>query len=819
MKIINARKFNEINDWFEDDTPQEMVEYQENKENNFEAYDAEAFEEELPILKIDEEDDSAESYLVDNYVPIEEPVSVIDDSLQEVEDFRRMQKDLPEEDILEEEPLIKKREEVEEEDVVDESVAEETEPDDRVQEFATAREAVEAAKDENRVLEIFYVTRGRGGRDEKHYLKRERGLPRTDTGGVHIHRIVEPHYIYTAGNGNEIVITYDRSVRRIRSFVINNIYDYNFTKNRKTKEDQYFKPRMRVMPSSKKGIKTMKTINDKLTKISSTLEDKGLKKTSLVVKDAIKAVHNYKMAQYVGIQGYWLKNRRCWDNCYRHKRTSQPGTPAQEVWMECWDEYKESINNEKSTWGKYAGVDDSLKIGSKKERKWGSMFANKVEAKVKEGLNRPEAIYSVIESEAQAYSSKIIQASSDLMALADTLVNNGHKDIGKEMAEISIEILKEADFQGQQQNWVGRGVDKVKNFFRGFRGRNDASDVVAKIQDVVKRVNELIDMLDNPGQYVKRNPKTDKIKQTFQLNGFIIEAGKGMKIVEAYNKCDIIPNVPWSNPGYVDQQQFKEWAAKNPGYENTKPYKLWASENPTQVPTIPYVNQSNLAPGQYYQDTTGKGGYDVQGQPTQPQSPDPAPSSEKVRIEGLNTKHRALMEDVKSLVGEFTGLLRSPDPQVSQHVRRAVPLLQSFLDTTSQLRSMDKDDRNASFRKSLSQLARDLQGVLGGQVPVGENIPPTQLGNPQTTPLGNPQTTEQIGQPPVQNNNQQGSQSTAKIIEIMKRYPNFAKAFVEGKAEQSHIEWLINNFVDNGVPVNMENLNKFKKDLEEARIK
>ena len=69
-------------------------------------------------------------------------------------------------------------------------------------------------------------------------------------------------------------------------------------------------------------------------------------------ENAEKALSNYKMAQYVGAQGYWLRNRRCWDNCYRQKRTAKPGGSAQEVWMECWDEYREAINNPKSTWAK-----------------------------------------------------------------------------------------------------------------------------------------------------------------------------------------------------------------------------------------------------------------------------------------------------------------------------------------------------------------------------------------------------------------------------------------------------------------------------------
>ncbi len=111
---------------------------------------------------------------------------------------------------------------------------EETEIDERVPDFVNIEQALQWAIDKNRVVKIFYVTRGRKrGRGGK-ILKRERGISRADGGGVNIHRIVEPHHIYKAGNGNTILITYDRSVRHIRAFIVNNIYDYNFTKNRKT---------------------------------------------------------------------------------------------------------------------------------------------------------------------------------------------------------------------------------------------------------------------------------------------------------------------------------------------------------------------------------------------------------------------------------------------------------------------------------------------------------------------------------------------------------------------------------------------------------
>jgi len=484
MKIINAAKFRNINDWIDDDTLGDIRGFESNEDNNFEVYDAEANEDKLPMYQVDESDDEAMRYLADDYVSLEEPLSVIDDSLQEVDEFRRPQEQ-DQADIFEE-PEIKTKDEAEEEgdfDEVDESVAEETEVDERVPDFATTEDAINAAIKENRVMEIFYVTKGRGSRDEKYYLKRERGLPRGQGGGVNIHRIIEPHYVYepkNPKNNNKIVVTYDRSVRRIRSFVIDNIYDYNFTKNRKTKEDQYFRPRIKRFPNYGKGIKTMKNINDKLIKIASDLESKGLKNSSSIVRSAEKVLSNFKMAQYVGVQGYWLKNRRCWDNCYRQKRTSQPGTSAQEVWMECWDEYKGSINNPESTWAKYADKSEPIKLGKSEEQSWNKIFADKVDKKVSEGLSRPEAVYSTIEAESQSYTSKMVQASSDLMTLSETLVTSGYKDLGEQMAEMSMEMLKEAQFTG------GMG-SKFLDFFRSKGGK-----IAERLQRMIQQINQIM---------------------------------------------------------------------------------------------------------------------------------------------------------------------------------------------------------------------------------------------------------------------------------------------------------------------------------------
>ncbi|MCK5763631.1 MAG: hypothetical protein KAH05_05885, partial [Clostridiales bacterium] len=95
---------------------------------------------------------------------------------------------------------------------VDEKVEDELENIDPLSKLMEACET-------NRVIKLSYLTlgkkRGRGG---KQYLKREITDDRIPGTGINIWRIVEPHDIFTAKNGHEILVTYDRSVRHIRAF-------------------------------------------------------------------------------------------------------------------------------------------------------------------------------------------------------------------------------------------------------------------------------------------------------------------------------------------------------------------------------------------------------------------------------------------------------------------------------------------------------------------------------------------------------------------------------------------------------------------------
>ena len=103
--------------------------------------------------------------------------------------------------------------------------------DEELPEFKDTTEALNYAISKNEVIRINYVTKK----------------------GIDLTRIIEPHHIYMAETGNLLVVTYDRSVRRIRAYIINNILNYIFT-------GKNFKMRMRVLPVHKGKIAMKKDI-------------------------------------------------------------------------------------------------------------------------------------------------------------------------------------------------------------------------------------------------------------------------------------------------------------------------------------------------------------------------------------------------------------------------------------------------------------------------------------------------------------------------------------------------------------------------------
>ena len=751
MKIINsvkfAKNFDELYDHVDDNTVEVLDQY--SKEDIEVDYDS-IEEGQRPITENNVDDYLADYNLEEDGggVAIEEPPT--DDFIPEVEQPEA----LPEATLPEALPEVPTEEEAQEQAT---PAAEDSVPDpedDAKAHFGSdVTGALSWAKENKRVVQIFYNTEGRKrGRGGNQYLKRELKLPKLDNGGVSINRIIEPHYFFYAKKTKRwIMVTYDRSVRHVRAYILDNITDYNFTKKRGTDDDQYFGNRRAIklpvgeeMPiKPNKGMSDMENINRDLTEMEAALQSKGLIKSAAIIQTAKKAVDNLKTAQYVGVQGYWIRNRRCWDNCYRQKRTTQPETPAQEVWMECWDEYKESINNDKSGWEKYAEQGKNVRISFKKELEWNNDFISKVSEKVdKEGYTTPEAIYATITEESQIQVDKILESSAQLMELANVLKESGQDELGDRLADISAAMLKESDFfglgdvvkeaqfQGGDSGWgpLGRGFNKVKNWWTGKGGKED---VVKKLQDVVDRANTMLRHL-NAGQVSRGDMQASS-------NRIVIEAGKEMKIAQRRTN----PNRP-GGKGFMSNEEMEDEARTwDTGYN---------TEGAAQNENLMFDEQAARQENTLISDEQAARNQNAQFQQQDQQSK----MKQRSMIAAVEKQYGQFMKDTQALAKEFQGLAATGNDETKSYVSKALPFLQQFINSSGKLYgSKSYIERQGILRESLQNVVAGLQGVVSGQSGLGDiglgdtgvgQAGVDQAGVGQAMPIINDPITNQISQ-------------------------------------------------------------------------
>lgn len=198
-----------------------------------------------------------------------------------------------------------------------------------------------------------------------------------------------------------------------------------------------------------------------LVEAAEALDAQGLRAIADKVDKVASKAFDIKTAQYVGIQGYAIRNSRCWGNCYRQKRTSFPNKSAQQVWTECHKEYVESINNDGSKWDKYAGSESNIKIGSELHafsQEVNTKIASKVQEKVSEGLDVGSAVFASIEEVANEPNELMISASNEIMDIASKLVSN--PKIAEKLTNAAEEMVREA---GVFDFFKGVGQD-VKNW-------------------------------------------------------------------------------------------------------------------------------------------------------------------------------------------------------------------------------------------------------------------------------------------------------------------------------------------------------------------
>ena len=101
----------------------------------------------------------------------------------------------------------------------------------------------------------------------------------------------------------------------------------------------------------------MDSISEHLAQLSDGLDKAGQTKCADIVDNLIQNKSVVKLAQYVGVIGYVLKQNRAMGNCIRKKRASSTSS-MQEVVLDCLKEYQDGqeYGNDNEWTKKYAQI-------------------------------------------------------------------------------------------------------------------------------------------------------------------------------------------------------------------------------------------------------------------------------------------------------------------------------------------------------------------------------------------------------------------------------------------------------------------------------
>lgn len=154
---------------------------------------------------------------------------------------------------------------------------------------------------------------------------------------------------------------------------------------------------------------------------SQSLEVRGLNKFSQKLDSVAESLTLVKQAQYDGIQGYWIRNGRCFDNCFRQKRTDSSKKSIQEIWTECHSEWVDSLMSNSSEWDKYANnnSDEIKKIASIKTAQVSDqVMINEIKSKLESGMSISDAVPMTVAERMFSIPWKMAQVSNDMLDIA-----------------------------------------------------------------------------------------------------------------------------------------------------------------------------------------------------------------------------------------------------------------------------------------------------------------------------------------------------------------------------------------------------------------
>lgn len=253
-------------------------------------------------------------------------------------------------------------------------------------------------------------------------------------------------------------------------------------------------------------------IIEKLANLANQLEEANLAHLASDVDTVMERMT--KVAQYVGTQGYWVRNERCWANCYRQKRANNPKKSAQVIWFECQEEYQDSINKGSSKWDKYAQGESLIKTSGdvKLSRRFGSELQKRA---TKSGVG--DAVFEIIAEQMGGPQDEMIDHAGTVLKIAER-TKYVNPELSQEAYAVADEIIKIA--QSFRQPWYQRAW----NWMKGGWGQN------AKDQRVISQMQYALNRALQEAQ------KMRMVLQTARGNGMNMNTPAGQKMTADYGR-------------------------------------------------------------------------------------------------------------------------------------------------------------------------------------------------------------------------------------------------------------------------------------------
>lgn len=270
----------------------------------------------------------------------------------------------------------------------------------------------------------------------------------------------------------------------------------------------------------------MKDFESDFNKFADVLDKNDFTKEASKLRDIVEDYSFLKTAQYIGTQGYWVRNERCWSNCYRDKRASNPNMASQKVWKECHKEYVDYTNNSNTKWDKYASDVKNIKISSNQDLE---NHVNQLEEKIIEKhIKEASSIEDLYNKRNEEYLNEYLKISNKLIDLADYFKESSLPAIGRKIASVTKELIKEA----QEMPYYRDIFDKAYSTKNMTSTRQyNTRELFAHLNYLSKLIQKTLVLQKNHINFIK---KEGLIKDNKFTNKLFLIVGKDINNIKEY---------------------------------------------------------------------------------------------------------------------------------------------------------------------------------------------------------------------------------------------------------------------------------------------